>query len=45
MSYMMHCQLINHENDESILKQWFEEYNLIYPRYTPQWAQQSKDLL
>ena len=35
---------INHEIKESILKQWFEEYNLKYQRYTPQWANKSRDL-
>lgn len=35
---------INHEIDEATLKKWFEECNLLYQRYTPQWAQESKDL-
>jgi hypothetical protein len=35
---------INHEIEESVLKEWFEEYNLKYQRYTPQWAHNSRDL-
>ena len=35
---------INHEIEESVLKGWFEEYNLKYQRYTPQWAHNSRDL-
>jgi 2-polyprenyl-3-methyl-5-hydroxy-6-metoxy-1,4-benzoquinol methylase len=35
---------INHEIEESVLKGWFEEYNLKYQRYTPQWARNSRDL-
>ena len=35
---------INHEIDESTLKQWFEEKGLSYNRYTPEWAKESKDL-
>ncbi len=35
---------INHEIEESVLKRWFEEYNLKYKRYTPQWARNSRDL-
>ena len=35
---------INHEINESTLKQWFEENSLLYQRYTPQWAKKSKDL-
>ena len=33
-----------HEIDEATLKKWFEECNLLYQRYIPQWAQESKDL-
>ena len=33
-----------HEIDEATLKKWFEEFNLLYQRYIPQWAQESKDL-
>ena len=35
---------INHEINESSLKQWFEEKNLSYKRYTPEWAKESRDL-
>ena len=35
---------INHEIEEPTVKQWFEEYRLLYKRYTPQWAHGSKDL-
>jgi ubiquinone/menaquinone biosynthesis C-methylase UbiE len=35
---------INHEIDESTLKKWFEDYRLLYQRYTPQWARESRDL-
>ena len=35
---------INHEINESTLKQWFEENGLLYQRYTPQWAKKSRDL-
>jgi hypothetical protein len=35
---------INHEIEESVLKRWFEEYNLKYQRYTPQWTRNSRDL-
>jgi ubiquinone/menaquinone biosynthesis C-methylase UbiE len=35
---------INHEIEETVLKGWFEEYNLKYQRYTPQWAHNSRDL-
>jgi ubiquinone/menaquinone biosynthesis C-methylase UbiE len=35
---------INHEIEEPTVKQWFEEFRLLYKRYTPQWAHGSKDL-
>jgi hypothetical protein len=35
---------INHEIDEITLKQWFNEKDLSYNRYTPEWAKASKDL-
>jgi 2-polyprenyl-3-methyl-5-hydroxy-6-metoxy-1,4-benzoquinol methylase len=35
---------INHEINESSLKQWFEDKNLLYNRYTPEWAKESRDL-
>jgi 2-polyprenyl-3-methyl-5-hydroxy-6-metoxy-1,4-benzoquinol methylase len=35
---------INFEISEDEIKKWFSEHNLIYHRYTPQWAKTSRDI-
>jgi len=35
---------INFEISEDEIKKWFSEHNLIYYRYTPQWAKTSRDI-